>query len=224
MTTDHAEQSINVQYFIWSTDNIGILAAETLLRAAERGVKVRVIVDDLLNDAPNRITLALNAHPRVTLIIYTPKHSVGISTMARLKNLLFSFRSAKQRMHDKTFSVDGAVAITGGRNMADEYFDCNRSYNFRDRDVLLLEPVVKDVDNNFETFWNSTFVTSVDKLLVGPAELPPDKEKKAIYNDLHDCAKDPLIFEPAVRKALAAMPQKFPFLAQALTWGITKIH
>lgn len=216
--TDHAEESISVQYFIWSTDNIGILAAEALLRAAERGVKVRVIVDDLLIDAPSRIMLALNAHPRVTIKIYNPKHSVGISTVARLKNLLFSFRSANQRMHDKTFSVDGAVAITGGRNMADEYFDYNRSYNFRDRDILLLGPVVKNVDNNFETFWNSTFVTSVDELLAAPAELPTDKEKQTIYRELHAYARDPLNFEPVVRKALAAMPEKFPLLAQALIW------
>lgn len=216
--TDHAEKSINVQYFIWSTDNIGILAAEALLRAAERGVKVRVIVDDLLIDAPSRIMLALNAHPGVTIKIYNPKHSVGISTMARLKNLLFSFRSANQRMHDKTFSVDGAVAITGGRNMADEYFDYNRSYNFRDRDILLLGPVVKDVDTNFETFWNSPFVTGVDKLLADPADLPTNEEKQAIYVELHDYAKDPQNFEPAVRKALTDMPVKFPLLAKALIW------
>src|ERR1044072_8197747 len=75
--TDHAERTLEIQYFIWSTDNVGILAAEALLRAAERGVKVRVIVDDLLIDAPDESLLALARHPNIDIRIYNPKTSVG---------------------------------------------------------------------------------------------------------------------------------------------------
>ena len=120
---DHAERSIEVQYFIWSSDNIGILASEALLRAAERGVKVRVIVDDLLVDAPDKSLLALAKHPDVEIRIYNPRHRVGTPLHARVLNVATDFRGVNQRMHDKTFIVDGKVAITGGRNMADEYFD-----------------------------------------------------------------------------------------------------
>ena len=74
---DHAQHTITVQYFIWSTDNIGILATEALLRAADRGVKVRVIVDDLLIDAPDKSLLALDKHPNIEIRIYNPKHHVG---------------------------------------------------------------------------------------------------------------------------------------------------
>ena len=83
---DHAQKSIEVQYFIWSTDNIGILASEALLRAAERGVKVRVIVDDLLIDAPDESLLALALHPNIEIRIYNPKHSVGTSFFKRVIN------------------------------------------------------------------------------------------------------------------------------------------
>lgn len=217
--TDHAVRAIDVQYFIWSTDNIGILAAEALLRAAERGVKVRVIVDDLLIDAPDSSMIALNAHPNIDIRIYNPKHSVGISTLDRLWNLVFNFRSSNQRMHDKTFTVDSSVSITGGRNMADEYFDYNRKYNFRDRDVLLIGSVVEDVENNFTAFWNSTFVVPIDKLL-GKGIVPLSAEDQSkIYDDLHAYSLNPVNFEPAVREALQMLPKKFPLLQQVMTWG-----
>ncbi|NOT20010.1 MAG: hypothetical protein HOP24_07045 [Sideroxydans sp.] len=132
---DHSQRSIEVQYFIWSTDNIGILAAEALLRAAERGVKVRIIVDDLLIDAPDKSLLALASHPNIDIRIYNPQSSVGVPIQKRALNVATDFRGVNQRMHDKTFIVDGKVAITGGRNMADEYFDYDHEYNFRDRDA-----------------------------------------------------------------------------------------
>ncbi|MFZ2162899.1 MAG: phospholipase D-like domain-containing protein [Sideroxyarcus sp.] len=104
---DHAERSIEVQYFIWSADNIGILAAEALLRAAERGVKVRIIVDDLMIDAPDESLLALAHHPNIDIRIYNPKNSVGVPLQKRVLNVATDFRGVNQRMHDKTFIVDG---------------------------------------------------------------------------------------------------------------------
>ncbi len=147
---DYAKQTIEVQYFIWSNDNIGTLASEALLRAAGRGVKVRVIVDDLLIKAPDQTLLALALHPNIDIKIYNPQHSVGVPFHKRLLNIVTDFRGVNQRMHDKTFIVDGAIAITGGRNMATEYFDYNHSYNFRDRDVLLLGKDVALIESSFK--------------------------------------------------------------------------
>lgn len=223
--TDHATKTIDVQYFIWSSDNIGILAAETLLRAAERGVQVRVLVDDLLIDAPDKTMLGLNSHPNVQIRIYNPKHSVGTSKLEQLVNLAFNFRSANQRMHDKTFTVDGAVTITGGRNMADEYFDYNQNYNFRDRDILLLGPVLKDVQGNFDAFWDSDFVTPVEKLLNYLSPYIPPEERVKIFAKLHAYAQNPTNFKPEARQALNNLHQKFPALAKALIWDdITFTH
>lgn len=164
---DHARSSIEVQYFIWSADNVGILATEALLRAAERGVAVRVLVDDLLIDAPDKTLLALAAHPGVDIRIYNPKHKVGTPLHKRLLNVATDFRGVNQRMHDKTFVVDGRVGITGGRNMADEYFDYDRDYTFRDRDVLLVGDAAQAMRANFEAFWTSPLAVPVEERFDG---------------------------------------------------------
>ncbi len=223
--TDHAEHTIDVQYFIWSTDNIGILAAEFLLRAAKRGVRVRVIVDDLLIDAPDHSMLALAAHPNIEIKIYNPQHSIGISKLKRLVNMLTDFRAFNQRMHDKTMIVDHSVAITGGRNMADEYFDYNQEYNFRDRDVLLIGPVAQELENNFTTFWHSPLSVAVEDILLKPKEILEPEQVKEIYADLHRYAANPENFSDEVSQALYDLPCKFPTLIKAMVWSeIEFIH
>lgn len=220
---EHATRSIEVQYFIWSTDNIGILAAEALLRAADRGVKVRVIVDDLLIDAPDKSLLALARHPNIDIRIYNPKASVGVPLQKRILNGLTDFRGMNQRMHDKTFVVDGKVAITGGRNMAAEYFDYNHTYNFRDRDVLLLGAVVSSMQTSFENFWSNELSVKVEDLYDGFGLMQSnvsvnDEEITKIYSDLHAYAQAPENFAPEVRAAIAATPSSFARLSQQMVW------
>ena len=214
---DHAQHFIEVQYFIWSSDNIGILAAEALLRAAERGVKVRVIVDDLLIDAPADSMLALAQHPNIEVKIYNPKHKVGVSKLKRVYNMLSDFRSFNQRMHDKVLIVDGQVAITGGRNMADEYYDYDQAYNFRDRDILLLGPVVRQMGESFYNFWHSPLSVELSKQLHSEQALPPPRIKE-IYGELHDYATEPANFVPEVRQALAQLADYYPALQEAMAW------
>ncbi|HEX7054734.1 MAG TPA: phospholipase D family protein [Burkholderiales bacterium] len=214
---DHARESIEVQYFIWSTDNIGILAAEALLRAAERGVRVRVLVDDLLIDAPDRALAALARHPGIEIRIYNPNTSVGVPLYRRALNALTDFRGVNQRMHDKTLIVDGAVAITGGRNMAAEYFDYNHDYNFRDRDVLLLGAAVRDMRSSFAAFWASELAVPVEKLFAGEATIDAAGAAR-VYRELHDYARAPENFAPEVRAAIAAVPQAFPDIARRVRW------
>jgi len=221
---DHARASIEVQYFIWSTDNIGILASEALLRAAERGVKVRVIVDDLLIDAPDKTLLALAKHPGVDIRIYNPKHSVGTPTHKRVLNVATNFRGVNQRMHDKTFIVDGKLAITGGRNMADEYFDYDHEYNFRDRDALLLGEAVKTMQASFERFWNSELCATVESRYDGLGLMKKnvrvnDDEIATIYRELHEYANAPENFAPDVHAAIDAAPGAFPAMAGEVAWG-----
>lgn len=216
--TQHATQSIDVQYFIWSTDNIGILAAEQLLGAAERGVSVRVLVDDLLIDARDHTLLLLSAHPNVQIRIYNPNITVGVSFWQRLKNAVTGFRAINQRMHDKTAIFDGIAGITGGRNMADEYFDYDHEYNFRDRDVLLLGRSVGDMSENFEEFWSSGFAVPVEKILVSEARAISAADAQQRFRDLHDYALDPENFEPQVRAAIAMAAKHFPSLLEAMSW------
>jgi len=216
---DHAKRSIEVQYFIWSSDNIGILATEALLRAAGRGVKVRVIVDDILIDAPDKSLLALARHPNVDIRIYNPKHQVGTPFYARALNVVADFRGVNQRMHDKTFIVDGKVAITGGRNMADEYFDYDREYTFRDRDALVVGDAAQAMRTSFDAFWASTLAVPVESLYDGWGLMQKnvkvgEAEVQEIYRELHAYAGKPENFAPEVRAAIAATPGTFDRLSR----------
>jgi len=221
---DHAERSIEVQYFIWSSDNVGILATEALLRAAKRGVRVRVIVDDLLIDAPDKTLLALAKHPNIDIRIYNPKHKVGTPLHARVVNVLADFRGVNQRMHDKTFIVDGKVGITGGRNMADEYFDYDQEYTFRDRDVLLMGEAVGTMRANFEAFWASRLAVPVEERFDGLGLMQKhvevsDARVQQVYAELHAYADQPGNFAPEVRAAIAATPAAFERVARDMAWG-----
>lgn len=221
---DHARSSIEVQYFIWSTDNIGILASESLLRAAERGVKVRVIVDDLLMSAPDETLLALAKHPNIDIRIYNPVHSVGVPWRKRILNIISDFRGVNQRMHDKTFIVDGQLAITGGRNMADEYFDFDHEYNFRDRDALVLGAAVGSMRASFERFWSSRLAEPVETLYGGVGILKENVQVTSevvqrIYSEMHAYADLGENFAPEIRDAIASIPMAFGTLAKEVTWG-----
>jgi cardiolipin synthase C len=222
--TDHAERTLDVQYFIWSTDNVGILAAEALLRAADRGVKVRVIVDDLLMDAPDESLLALAHHPNIDIRIYNPKSSVGTPLQKKVVNVTTDFRGVNQRMHNKVLLIDGKVAITGGRNMADEYFDYDHEYNFRDRDVLLVGAVIGSMGPSFEQFWASPLSVPVEQLYDGIGLMQKhvevgDAEVQEVYRGLHAYAAAPENFAPEVRAAIEATPQAFLRLGAQTVWG-----
>lgn len=219
---DNAQETIDVQYFIWSVDNIGILAAEALLRAAERGVRVRVLVDDLLMDAPPESLIALAAHPDIQIRIYNPVHKTGVSLPLRIYHLLSDFRNANQRMHDKTLIVDGQLVITGGRNMADEYYDYDHHYNFRDRDLLVVGGVASDVQEHFERFWESELARPVEALLPFAKLLSDDERIAQVRAELHAYAADPTNFAPPVRSALAELDAKIPLVMRDLEWGAAR--
>jgi len=217
--TEYTAKTIDIQYFIWSSDNVGILASEALLCAADRGVKVRVLVDDLLVDAPPQSLLALALHPNVDIRIYNPQLTVGKSKLQKAFNALTGLRKVNQRMHDKSAIFDSRIAITGGRNMADEYFDFNQTYNFRDRDILLIGPVAGKMEHNFNSFWHSPLAVPVEKLLKPHLDQITPEKQKMIYQDLHSYAANPENFAPEVRQALTRIPQRFDALVRDMVWG-----
>ena len=215
--TDNATKSIDIQYFIFSADNVGLIAIERLLLAAKRGVKVRLLVDDLLVDGDANILQAVNAHPNISIRIYNPSINIGKSFVAKLGNIIVNFRGMNQRMHNKTFIVDGRVAITGGRNIADEYFDFNREYNFRDRDVLLFGPVVSQLDSSFDEFWQCSLSIPLELIL----DEPKDFEPKTLWTKLHQYACDPERFLPIFRQRILKAPETFATFNQQghLIWS-----
>lgn len=215
--SENAEQSIDIQYFIFSTDNVGLIACDYLVRAADRGVKVRILVDDILVDAGIHEIVTLDSHPNIDIKIYNPGVNLGKNITDKIKSFVGDFRKANQRMHNKTFIVDGKVVITGGRNVADEYFDYDHEYNFRDRDVLLLGKVVKDVSKSFETFWDDNLSTPVTQLVLDTIKSTNPNNK---FERLHQYACNPQNFWPQVREQIAKLPEAFHNIVESgnLVW------
>jgi len=204
--SEYAEESIDIQYFIFSMDNVGLIACDYLVRAADRGVKVRILVDDIMVDAPVSDVLSLAAHKNIEIKIYNPGVNLGKNLWGKLKSFGGDYTKANQRMHNKTFIVDNKVVITGGRNIADEYFDYDHAYNFRDRDILLIGKGCKQVTKSFTQFWNDKI--SVDIKKVAKAT---DKafEDTIAYKALHQYACNPENFWPQVRERIKNLPNIF---------------
>jgi putative cardiolipin synthase len=204
--SEYAEKTIDVQYFIFSTDNVGLIACDYLVRAADRGVKVRVLVDDIMVDAGVHEILTMDSHENISIKIYNPGINLGKNIYDKLKKFGSDFKGANQRMHNKTFTVDGKVVITGGRNIADEYFDYDHEYNFRDRDVLLLGKVVPRIQRSFEEFWNDALSIPVDSLVEEPENDFTAVDK---FERLHQYACNPENFWPQVRERITKLPDAF---------------
>ena len=148
-----AERSIDVQYYIWNSDNSGRYLARRLLLAADRGVRVRLLLDDFNVAGRDAVFAALSSHPQIEVRIYNPFGTR--SGPGRLLEAIGDFDRVNRRMHNKTFVVDGAFGIVGGRNIGDEYFGLHPEVNFLDRDVLAVGPVVGEISRNFDRYWNS---------------------------------------------------------------------
>lgn len=214
--TEYAEHTIDIQYFIFSPDNVGLIACDYLVRAADRGVKVRLLVDDVMVDAGVHEILTLDSHENISIRIYNPGVNLGKNILSKIKKFTTDFKSANQRMHNKTFIVDGKITITGGRNIADEYFDYDHEYNFRDRDVLLLGKVNTVIEQSFEDFWNSPLSVPVTDLVT---EEEADFTDSTRFDRLHQYACNPDNFWPQVRERIQNLHTAFESLrTSGLVW------
>jgi len=161
---DLAEQTLDVQYFLWEPDATGRILADHLMRAADRGVRVRILIDDVnLKDRDAGIA-ALDAHPNVEIRLFNPFPHRG----SHLFGFLVDFDRVNHRMHNKLMVMDNALAIVGGRNMSDPYFEVDPRANFRDLDIAAAGPVVRDLSNVFDRFWNGAWSVPIAALVDRP--------------------------------------------------------
>lgn len=203
---EYAEKTIDIQYFIFSLDNIGLIACDYLIRAADRGVKVRIIIDDIMVDADIQDIVTFDSHENISVKLYNPGVNLGKNIFNKIEKFTFDFRTANQRMHNKTMVVDGKVVITGGRNIADEYFDYDHEYNFRDRDILLLGKASKQVNNSFNEFWNSSFSKDITEVIKENSNVVYQQNR---FDKLHEYACNPDNFWPQVRERIVHLPAAF---------------
>jgi len=178
-----------------------------------------VIVDDFLVNTDLRRLAALDQHSKIQIKIYNPLHHVGVSKLGRIWNLLTNFRNFNQRMHDKLVVFDGSFAITGGRNMADEYFDFNKEYAFRDRDVLVYGQAIGSMQQSFERFWAHDLSKPLSGLLDKKINKLSETQRQEIYETFRAYARDENNFLPQVRIAINNLETKFPLVAKEKVWS-----
>jgi putative cardiolipin synthase len=149
-----AARSIDVQTYIWHADLTGRFLAKELLDAGDRGVRVRLLVDDLDARNNNYAFAALDAHPNIDVRMFNPLASRE-GTLSMAFEFVGGMKRLNRRMHNKSWIVDNRIALAGGRNLGDEYFGASDEVNFADLDFAMVGPVVRDVSASFDRFWNS---------------------------------------------------------------------
>ena len=162
----NAERSIDVQYYIWHNDTTGKLLAYALLQAANRGVRVRLLLDDINTAEKDAALLALNNHKNVEVRLFNPFANRSF----RFFEVIADFFRINRRMHNKSFTVDNQATIVGGRNIGDEYFEANPTVDFHDFDVLAIGDIVNDVSVQFDKYWNHEQAIPVDIVAKSPEQ------------------------------------------------------
>ncbi|WP_339879943.1 phospholipase D family protein [Pseudidiomarina gelatinasegens] len=156
----HAQFSLDIQYYIWRNDRTGTLLFEALREAAERGVQVRLLLDDHNTAGLDAALIGLQSHPNIDVRLYNPLRL----RWPRFINYLADFTRINKRMHNKVFIADKQMLISGGRNIGDEYFGAHDAIIFADLDALMIGPVVDDANTEFENYWNSVSATPLSEL------------------------------------------------------------
>jgi putative cardiolipin synthase len=158
-----AERSVDVQTYIWHDDLTGSYLGVQLLAAADRGVKVRLLVDDMDARSKNYGFAALDAHPNIQVRMFNPFASRS-GVLGYAFEAMGSFSRINRRMHNKTWIADNRVAIAGGRNLGDEYFGASDEVNFVDLDFAMVGPIVREASASFDKYWNSPLAYPMDVL------------------------------------------------------------
>ncbi|PIJ51989.1 hypothetical protein BL250_02755 [Erwinia sp. OLTSP20] len=156
-----AEKRLDIQYYIWQNDLSGRLLFSALLDAADRGVTVRLLLDDNNTVGMDQVLGELNAHPKIEVRLF---NAFSFRTLRAL-GYLTDFARLNRRMHNKSFTVDGMATIVGGRNVGDAYFGAGKAPLFSDLDVLAIGPVVAEVENDFSRYWHSRAVSPLSAVI-----------------------------------------------------------
>ncbi len=210
--TEAAERSLDLQYYIWHGDVSGKLLVDALLRAADRGVRVRLLLDDVGTAAKDADLLMIDAHPNVEVRLFNPLAMRG----ARTLGLLAEFERTNRRMHNKSFTADNQMGIVGGRNIGDEYFAAREDVEMRDFDVVAVGPVVAQVSGAFDLYWNSAMVYPIEALARGQPDAQAVAQARAALHAFVESQKDGPYAQALLRSPLAARLRAY---AVEYFWG-----
>lgn len=215
-----AEQTLDVQYYIWHGDSTGTLLLSALYDAAGRGVRVRLLLDDHGTGGLDKDLAALNSHPNVEVRLFNP----FATRRAKWLGFITNFMRANRRMHNKSFTADNSATVIGGRNIADEYFGATTGVLKQDLDLLAVGSVVADVSSDFDKYWASQSAYPAERLLANAnadsvnstvsawQELSPERESylKVVRDTLfvRDLLQGELPLEWARTKMVSDNPAK----------------
>lgn len=170
-----AEQTIDAQYFIWEADATGALLAQQLMLAADRGVRVRLLLDDIHLGGRDFNIASFDAHPNIDVRLFNPFSSRRWIHLEFILNL----NRLNHRMHNKVFVIDGSFAVMGGRNIGDHYFGASPAQNFRDLDLFVAGPAARAIGDSFDLYWNSAWSVPVKKVATRlPTKVQADEKRR----------------------------------------------
>ena len=198
-----AERTLDLQYYIWHPDTTGRMLAQEAWAAAERGVRVRMLLDDNNTSGFDEALAALDAHPNLEVRLFNPFANRGW----RLGDFALDFSRVNRRMHNKSFTADNQATIVGGRNVGNEYFGADPDVGFQDLDVIAIGPVVQEVSREFDLYWNHASAYPVASLIkpIEPAQAAAQAREAA----------DKLRADPAAVRYLRAV-RETPLLQHLL--------
>ncbi len=211
---DAAERTIDLQYFIFRADETGRLLTEAVLRAADRGVRVRVLIDDAETTAGDDPLVALDAHAQIEIRMFNPFAYRGHFVFLRFLEFMLGNARLDYRMHNKLMVVDNAVALVGGRNVGDEYFQVDPQSQVADDEVFAAGPIVKELSATFDEFWNSDMsipVRALAEKTVSEAALEEYRRtliehRRQVKEDGKDYAKQVATGEPLAGMVTGRLP------------------
>jgi len=213
---DRAERTIDAQYFLMKPDSAGVLFVIKLLEAADRGVRVRFLLDDIFTTVKDDGLLLLNQHPNIEIRLFNPVGRGGVYML----NYLGDFKLANRRMHNKSFTVDNQMSVVGGRNIADEYFELLDDTEFMDFDMFAAGPVAAEIASTFDRFWNhklalpmEAFETDKEKPDLAAARKNFDKTVIEAINSIHGRA----LTSPLMLDVVEDRVKLFPADSQVVT-------
>jgi putative cardiolipin synthase len=212
---DLAERTLDLQYYIWDPDVVGHLLADRIIRAADRGVRVRVLLDDHGIVGRDTEIARLSAHPNIEIRAFNPFRTRS----NRWTDFLTDPSSANRRSHNKVLIADNAIVIVGGRNIADSYFGVHGETNFRDLDTVAVGPVVRDASAVFDDFWNSEFAVPYAAFVDTPptradADAAIDKMRATMENERLPYTLD---------EEVAAITKQMQAVRDALIWAPVRV-
>ncbi len=158
---ERAEKTLDLQYYIWDKDKIGKLALDAIIRAADRGVKVRLLVDDMNSKNMQASYLALDQHINIDVRLYNPHRFRNLRAM----DMILDLKRINRRMHNKSFIADNQISLIGGRNMGDMYYNISDQYQFADVDVMLVGYASDEIIHSFDEYWNDDYAYPVASIV-----------------------------------------------------------